>query len=119
MPAQAEVGIWRSFRKFAEAEKAQTPERRILQSKQDPALAFRRIDRATKFKELVEFSESFKLRTPIPPDLVGILSNNATKQAILVEKSSRELRELAAAAELDQPTTKVSSIRSLQFRSAS
>lgn len=55
-------------------------------------------DRQAKLKELLNFSETFKLRTPVPTDLVGILAKDPAKQEQIVEKARKEHEEVPATA---------------------
>ncbi|ERF76098.1 hypothetical protein EPUS_01431 [Endocarpon pusillum Z07020] len=75
------------FKQFAASEKM-----RIHQSQRTRATN----DRQAKLKELQNFSESFKLRTPVPNDLVGILAKDPAKQEQIVEKARKEHEELPA-----------------------
>jgi hypothetical protein len=75
------------FRAFAASEKM-----RIHQSQRTRASN----DRQAKLKELQNFSQSFKLRTPVPSDLVGILAKDPAKQEQIVEKARKEHEEQPA-----------------------
>ncbi len=75
------------FKAFAASEKM-----RVHQSQRTRASN----DRQAKLKELLNFSESFKLRTPVPTDLVGILAKDPAKQEQIVEKARKEHEELPA-----------------------
>jgi LsmAD domain len=77
------------FKAFAASEKM-----RVQQSQRTRASN----DRQAKLKELLNFSESFKLRTPVPTDLVGILAKDPAKQEQIVEKARKEHEELPKAA---------------------
>lgn len=55
-------------------------------------------DRQAKLRELQEFSDKFKLRTLVPPDLVGILAKDPVKQEQIVERAKKEHEELPATA---------------------
>ena len=77
------------FKAFAASEKM-----RVQQSQRTRA----NNDRQAKLKELQNFSESFKLRTPVPTDLVGILAKDPVKQEQIVEKARKEHEELPAVA---------------------
>jgi hypothetical protein len=50
-------------------------------------------DRQARLKDLQSFSESFKLRTPVPTDLVGILGKDRAKQDQIVETAKKEHEE--------------------------
>lgn len=73
------------FKAFAASEKM-----RVQQSQRTRATN----DRQAKLRELQNFSESFKLRTPVPTDLVGILAKDPAKQEQIVEKARKEHEEL-------------------------
>lgn len=72
------------FRKFANNEKLKVQERRRNQSSQD---------RTMKINELVKFSQNFKLKTPVPKDLVPILAKDPNKQEAIVERARRQCEE--------------------------
>lgn len=73
-----EVKVLNQFRQFADIEKQRVIERRKAQANQD---------RTAKLNELLRFSKSFKLKTPIPSDLIGILAKDPAKQEAIVEKA--------------------------------
>jgi hypothetical protein len=77
------------FKQFAAAEKM-----RVHQSQRTRATN----DRQAKLKELQNFSETFKLRTPVPTDLVGILAKDPAKQEQIVERARKEHEEVPAGA---------------------
>lgn len=76
-----EVKVLNQFRQFADAEKQRVIERRKAQANQD---------RTAKLNELLRFSKTFKLKTPIPTDLIGILAKDPVKQEAIVEKAQKE-----------------------------
>ncbi|KAJ9606620.1 poly(A)-binding protein binding protein [Cladophialophora chaetospira] len=76
-----EVKVLHQFRQFADNERQRVIERRKAQQNQD---------RAAKLTELLRFSKSFKLKTPIPTDLIGILAKDPAKQEAIVEKAQKE-----------------------------
>jgi hypothetical protein len=61
----------RQFRVFADAEKA----KRLIERRRAQASR----DRTAKLNELREFAKPFKLKTPIPADLIGILAKDPAK----------------------------------------
>jgi hypothetical protein len=61
----------RQFRVFADAEKA----KRLIERRRAQASR----DRTAKLNELREFAKTFKLKTPIPADLIGILAKDPAK----------------------------------------
>jgi len=73
-----EVKVLNQFRQFADIEKQRVIERRKAQANHD---------RTAKLNELLRFSKSFKLKTPIPSDLIGILAKDPAKQEAIVEKA--------------------------------
>ncbi len=76
-----EVKVLNQFRQFADLEKQRVIERRKAQQNQD---------RTAKLNELLRFSKTFKLKTPIPNDLIGILAKDPSKQEAIVEKAQKE-----------------------------
>ncbi|KAG5761736.1 hypothetical protein H9Q72_010155 [Fusarium xylarioides] len=48
-----------------------------------------------RLTELKKFAQSFKLATPVPSDLVDILSNDPSKQKEIIEKRRRDAEPLA------------------------
>lgn len=76
-----EVKVLNQFRQFADLEKQRVIERRKAQANQD---------RTAKLNELLRFSKTFKLKTPIPNDLIGILAKDPAKQEAIVEKAQKE-----------------------------
>jgi hypothetical protein len=83
-----EAKVLHQFRQFADTERQRFNERRKAQQNQD---------RAAKLNELLRFSKTFKLKTPIPNDLIGILAKDPAKQEAIVEKAHKESAESAAA----------------------
>ena len=69
------------FRQFATQEKMKYEERRRKQACHD---------RTAKLNDLLRFSKTFKLRTPVPTDLVGILAKDLAKQEQIIEKAQKE-----------------------------
>lgn len=76
-----EVKVLNQFRQFADVERQRVVERRKAQQNQD---------RAAKLNELLRFSKTFKLKTPIPTDLIGILAKDPMKQEAIVDKAHKE-----------------------------
>lgn len=89
------------FRQFANSERARLAERKRAQASQD---------RTAKFNDLVRFSKTFKLKTPIPNDLVGILAKDPKKQEQIMEKAQRDHEEAKST-----PTTTQSAPSSTQL----
>ena len=84
-----ETKVLQQFRQFADAEKQKMAEKKRAQASQD---------RTAKLNDLLRFSKTFKLKTPIPGDLVGILAKDPGKQEAIIEKAKREHEESASAA---------------------
>lgn len=84
-----ETKVLEKFRQFATAEKLKLTERKRAQATQD---------RTAKLNELKRFSDNFKLKTPVPVDLVGILAKDPAKQERIMEKAKREHEELTTVA---------------------
>lgn len=76
------------FRQFANSERARLAERKRVQASQD---------RTAKINDLVRFSKTFKLKTPVPNDLVGILAKDPKKQEQIMEKAQRDHEEAKTA----------------------
>ena len=82
------------FKKFAEFEKQKFSNQRKAQQAQD---------RMAKLNDLQRFAESFKLKTPVPPDLVGILATDPGKQAQIINKARRSVEEENSAIASSKP----------------
>jgi serine/threonine protein kinase len=65
-------------------------ERQKYQNKRDAQQA---LDRTKRLTELQQFAKSFKLNTPVPNDLIGILSKDLDKQAQIIDRARREAEE--------------------------
>lgn len=76
------------FKQFATSEKLKFQNQRRAQATQD---------RQSKLNDLMRFSQSFKLKTPIPNDLVGILAKDPAKQELIIEKAKKEVEEIKSA----------------------
>lgn len=85
MPSQGvEVKVLDHFKQFANVERARVAEKKRIQASQD---------RTAKINELFRFAKTFKLKTPIPNDLVGILAKDPKKQEAIMEKAQRDYEE--------------------------
>ena len=82
-----ETKVLQQFRQFADAEKQKLVEKKRAQASQD---------RTAKLNELLRFSRTFKLKTAIPGDLVGILAKDPGKQEAIIAKAKREHEESAS-----------------------
>ncbi|KAJ5562167.1 SM domain found in ataxin-2 [Penicillium sp. DV-2018c] len=81
--ATANVGaeVLDHFRQFANSEKIKIQERRRNQAS---------FDRTMKLNELLKFSKSFKLSTPVPKDLVPILAKDRVKQEAIMQRALQQ-----------------------------
>jgi len=78
----------------------------------------KKIDMNVKLTDLAKFSKDFKMLTPIPKDLVPILSNDKAKQMEIVDKAKRLSEGVDAKAgifALYQPSTKVPDPKAKSF----
>ncbi|KAG9017624.1 hypothetical protein FRB90_000494 [Tulasnella sp. 427] len=82
-----DLGVIASFRDFVSSEKE-----RMTQKKQ----ALVKHEKDKRLSELIEFSKSFKLKQPIPTDLVPILAKDEDKQKAIVEKASKDSEDRKA-----------------------
>jgi hypothetical protein len=83
-PAQTdgvEAQLLQRFRQFKNSEITRIEQRKKVQASND---------RTAKLNELLRFSRDFKLHTPVPSDLVGILAKDPQKQEEIVQKAKRE-----------------------------
>lgn len=105
MPSQGVEGkVLDQFKQFANAERARLAEKKRAQASQD---------RTAKINELLRFAKNFKLKTPIPNDLVGILAKDPKKQEAIMEKAQRDHEE----AKTSLPSTATSTPSSTQMPS--
>ncbi|KKY23898.1 putative pab1 binding protein [Phaeomoniella chlamydospora] len=79
-----EKKLLHQFRDFANSEKQKVQEKRRLQASHD---------RTAKLNELMRFSKTFKLNTPVPTDLVPILAKDPMKQEEIIEKAHKQVEE--------------------------
>ncbi|KAJ5494588.1 SM domain found in ataxin-2 [Penicillium fimorum] len=79
--ANVEVEVLDHFRQFANSEKIKMQERRRNQAS---------YDRTMKLNELMKFSKSFKLSTPVPKDLVPILAKDRIKQEAIMQRALQQ-----------------------------
>lgn len=99
-----ESKVLEHFRQFANQERTRLADRKLKQATQD---------RTAKINDLVRFSKTFKLKTPIPNDLVGILAKDPKKQADIVDKAIEDAKTSAVSSPTpsasvvnEPPTTK-------------
>lgn len=124
-PAQAKAGavpsatstverdVLSSFRTFASSQRFMAEKVRTTRAK---------VDKEVKLTELKKFAENFKLYTPVPKDLIGIIAKDPAKQRQIQEKAKSNMEELtkqkdsttkdkdapAAAAAVKEPPSKTS-----------
>ncbi|OJJ49609.1 hypothetical protein ASPZODRAFT_128095 [Penicilliopsis zonata CBS 506.65] len=84
--ANVETEVLDHFRQFANSEKLKMQERRRNQAS---------YDRTVKLNELMKFSKSFKLATPVPKDLVPILAKDPHKQEEIIQRAQQQVDEKA------------------------
>lgn len=84
------------FRKFADIERARVAEKKRVQASHD---------RTAKINDLVRFAKTFKLKTPVPDDLVGILAKDPKKQEVIIQKAKQDSEIAKVNAALLGPTT--------------
>ena len=82
--ANVENAVLNSFKQFSATEKLRVNDRQRLIAREH---------KAVKLNDLKKFSQSFKLHTPVPQDLVPILARDEGKQHEIVEKSRRAALE--------------------------
>ncbi|KAH6646723.1 hypothetical protein BKA67DRAFT_524970 [Truncatella angustata] len=79
-----ERDVLNSFKAFAN-------QQRTVAEKQRSTKA--RADKEVKLIELKKFASSFKLPTPVPVDLIGIIAKDPAKQKAIQEKAARDAAE--------------------------
>lgn len=82
--ATVENDVRDAFKQFASTEKMRFQERRRNQAKHDKDI---------KLNDLMKFSQTFKLKTPVPRDLVPILAKDKGKQEEIWERAQRLAKE--------------------------
>lgn len=82
--ANVETEVLDHFRQFANSEKQKMQERRRNQAS---------YDRTIKLNELMKFSNTFKLSTPVPKDLIPILAKDPDKQEDIIHKAQNQTEE--------------------------
>lgn len=82
-----ETTVHDAFKNFAAQEKMKLQERQRQTQKREKEL---------KLADLKKFATSFKLKTAVPEDMLGILAKDKHKQVEIVEKSQRSLKEHVA-----------------------
>ncbi|KAK0613624.1 hypothetical protein B0T14DRAFT_282548 [Immersiella caudata] len=99
-----ELQVLSSFKKFANNERASDEKRMRTKAAKD---------KEVKLHELRYFSQNFKLSTPVPTDLIGIIAKDPEKQKAIQEKALLNAEEInrkkAEAAQKDKESTTASS----------
>ncbi|CAG8036848.1 unnamed protein product [Penicillium olsonii] len=93
--ANVEAEVLGHFRQFAKDEKAKLQERRRNQAS---------YDRTSKLNELMKFSKSFKLSTPVPKDLVPILAKDRIKQEAIISRAQQQVDDKGVPKATTPPT---------------
>ncbi|KAI1132650.1 hypothetical protein F5Y10DRAFT_197893 [Nemania abortiva] len=84
--ATVERDVLKDFKSFAQKER-----NNVAQTRHSKAKA----DKEVKLTELRRFADSFKLPTPVPLDLIGIIAKDPVKQREIQEKANRDAQEVA------------------------
>lgn len=79
--------VAKAFKNFAQKE------RHVVREKAEDA-------KKKKLKELMTFANTFKLGTPVPNDLIGIIAKDPKKQAEIQEKAKKNAEEVQRTKEL-------------------
>jgi hypothetical protein len=85
--ATVTTDVLREFKTFASKERATQEKARIGKAK---------ADKEGKLSELRKFGESFKLATPVPNDLIGIIAKDPEKQKKIQERAMQDAQQVAA-----------------------
>ncbi len=96
--------VTNAFKSFAAKERTQADRARLNKA---------RLDKETKLTELRAFAQSFKLKSPLPTDLVAIIAKDPAKQRAIQENARRQAEEVqqetaakaAAANQVASPAT--------------
>lgn len=73
-----------SFKAFANQQRTTAEKQRVTKA---------RADKEIKLTELKKFAASFKLPTPVPQDLIGIIAKDPAKQQAIQQKAARDVEE--------------------------
>ncbi|KAL2160813.1 hypothetical protein VTH06DRAFT_1010 [Thermothelomyces fergusii] len=84
--ANVERDVLSSFKTFATAQRFMAEKARTTRAKQDKEI---------KLTELKKFAENFKLSTPVPKDLISIITKDPAKQKQIQEKARMNMEELS------------------------
>ncbi|KAI0161498.1 hypothetical protein GGR57DRAFT_360147 [Xylariaceae sp. FL1272] len=78
--------VLKEFKHFATQQRANADKIRVNKAK---------ADKEVKLSELKRFADNFKLPTPVPSDLIGIIAKDPAKQREIQEKAQRDANEIA------------------------
>ncbi|RWA11769.1 hypothetical protein EKO27_g3330 [Xylaria grammica] len=84
--ATVERDVLKEFKSFAQQQRLTVDKARHSKAK---------ADKEVKLIELKRFADSFKLPTPVPLDLIGIIAKDPAKQREIQEKANRDALEVA------------------------
>ncbi|KAI1147804.1 hypothetical protein F4825DRAFT_465387 [Nemania diffusa] len=84
--ATVERDVLKDFKNFAQQQRMTVDKARHTKAK---------ADKEVKLIELKRFADSFKLPTPVPLDLIGIIAKDPAKQREIQEKANRDALEVA------------------------
>ncbi|TGJ84238.1 hypothetical protein E0Z10_g4515 [Xylaria hypoxylon] len=84
--ATVERDVLKEFKSFAQQQRMTVDKARHSKAK---------ADKEVKLIELKRFADSFKLPTPVPLDLIGIIAKDPAKQREIQEKANRDAIEVA------------------------
>ncbi|KAI1817648.1 hypothetical protein GGS20DRAFT_582368 [Poronia punctata] len=84
--ATVERDVLKHFKNFAQQQRETVEKTRSSKAK---------ADKEVKLIELKKFADSFKLPTPVPQDLIGIIAKDPAKQREIQEKANRDAIEVA------------------------
>ncbi|KAF2968719.1 hypothetical protein GQX73_g4793 [Xylaria multiplex] len=84
--ATVERDVLKEFKSFAQQQRLTVDKARHSKAK---------ADKEVKLIELRRFADSFKLPTPVPLDLIGIIAKDPAKQREIQEKATRDAKEVA------------------------
>jgi hypothetical protein len=80
--------VYKQFQKFASKERDQAAKMRSNKLKQDTAI---------KLQELKKFGATFKLATPVPKDLIGIIAKDPSKQKEIEARAIKDAEDVQRA----------------------
>ncbi|KAI1281715.1 hypothetical protein F5Y07DRAFT_395564 [Xylaria sp. FL0933] len=84
--ATVELDVLKEFKSFAQQQRMNADKARHTKA---------RADKEVKLTELKKFAHNFKLPTPVPLDLIGIIAKDPAKQREIQEKANRDALEVA------------------------